>query len=49
MPVILSLFITRDLYSKTFTLCGAHLIKLIVTWFVPDRAIKRKFQKKIER
>jgi len=29
--------------------CGAHPIKLIVTWLVPDRAIKGKSQKRIER
>jgi len=29
--------------------CGAHPIKLIVTWLVPDRAIKGKSQKRNER
>jgi len=28
--------------------CGAHPIKLTVTWLVPDRAIKGKSQKRIE-
>jgi len=28
--------------------CGAHLIKLIVTWPCPDQAIKGKSQKRIE-
>jgi len=29
--------------------CGAHPVKLIVTWLVPGRAIKGKSQKRIER
>jgi len=29
--------------------CGAHPIKLIVTWLFPDRAIKGKITKKLER
>ena len=46
MLVILNFFITRDLYSG----CAAHnLIKLIVTWLVPNRAIKGKLQKRVER
>ena len=42
MPVILTFFNTRDLYS----VCDAHPIKLIVAWFVPDHAINGKSQKK---
>jgi len=37
-PVILTLLNTRDLYSR----CAA--IKLIVTWFCPDQAIKGNSQ-----
>jgi len=29
--------------------CGVHSIRLIMTWFFPHRAIKRKSQKRIER
>jgi len=29
--------------------CGVHPIKLIVTWHFPDRAIKGKSQRRIER
>jgi len=31
-------------HGPTLQVCGAHPIKLIVTWLVPDRAIKRKSQ-----
>jgi len=44
MPVNLNFFNTRDLYCK----CAVHTIKLIVTWLVPNRAIKENY-KKIER
>ena len=29
-------------HGPTLQVCGAHPIKLIVTWLVPDRAIKKK-------
>jgi len=48
MPVILIFLNTRDLCSR----CAAHTqppTKLMVTWLIPDRAIKRKSQKRIER
>jgi len=29
-------------------MCSAHTIKVTVTWLIPDRAIKRKLQNRIE-
>ena len=50
MPVIFSFFITRDLYTLGVrsALIVRSALKLIVTWLVPDHAIKGKSQKRIE-
>jgi len=38
----------RGVYSGCARVCGAHLVKLNMTWHFPDRAIKVKSQKNYE-